>query len=140
MNLISANLVWRFAILSANGATTFAITDTKVYILVVTLSTQDNVKQELKSGFKWTINWNKYQSKVTTQIENQYLDYLIDPSFQGVNMLIYDFKIIASGQHTQVIFFQNWRWNNTMLCSMEENFLVSQQKRIKEHMITSEKL
>ena len=140
MNLISANLVWRFAILSANGATTFAITDTKVYILMVTLSTQDNVKQELKSGIKWTINWNKYQSKVTTQIENQYLDYLIDPSFQGVNMLIYDFKIIASGQHTQVIFFQNWRWNNTMLCSMEENFLVSQQKRIKEHMITSEKL
>ena len=140
MNLISANLVWRFAILSANGATTFAITDTKVYILVVTLSTQDNVKQELKSGFKWTINWNKYQSKVTTQIENQYLDYLIDPSFQGVNMLIYDFKIIASGQHTQVIFFQNWRWNNTMLCSMEEIFLVSQQKRVKEHMITSEKL
>ena len=77
---------------------------------------------------------------MTTQIENQYLDYLIDPSFQGVNMLIYDFKIIASGQHTQVIFFQNWRLNNTMLCSMEENFLVSQQKRIKEHMITSEKL
>ena len=75
---------------------------------MVTLSTQDNVKQELKSGFKGTVNWNKYQSKVTMQIENQYLDYLIDSSFQRVNMLFYDFKIIASGQHTQVIFFQNW--------------------------------
>ena len=75
---------------------------------MVTLSTQDNVKQELKSGFKGTVNWNKYQSKVTMQIENQYLDYLIDSSFQRVNMLFYDFKIIASGQHTQVIFFRNW--------------------------------
>ena len=75
---------------------------------MVTLSTQDNVKQELKSGFKGTVNWNKYLSKVTMQIENQYLDYLIDSSFQRVNMLFYDFKIIASGQHTQVIFFRNW--------------------------------
>ena len=75
---------------------------------MVTLSTQDNVKQELKSGFKGTVNWNKYQSKVTMQIENQYLDYLIDSSFQRVNMLFYDFKIIASGQHTRVIFFRNW--------------------------------
>ena len=46
----------------ANQATTFAITDTKFYVLVVTLSTQDNRKllQQLKSGFKRTINWNKY--------------------------------------------------------------------------------
>ena len=75
---------------------------------MVTLSTQDNVKQELRSGFKGTVNWNKYQSKVTTQIE-KCLDYLIDPRFQGVNMLFYHFKIIALGQHTQVIFFRNWR-------------------------------
>ena len=32
-----------------------------------------------------TINWNKYQSKVTIQESNSYLDYLNDPSFQGVN-------------------------------------------------------
>ena len=40
---------------------TFAITDTKFYVPVATLLTQDNVKQ-LKSGFKRTISWNKYQS------------------------------------------------------------------------------
>ena len=42
--------------------TTFAITDTKSYVPAVTLSTQDNVKllQQLESGFKRTINWNKY--------------------------------------------------------------------------------
>ena len=41
--------------------------------------------QQLKSGFKRTINWNKYQTKVSTEGVNQYLDFFIDPSFQGVN-------------------------------------------------------
>ena len=70
-------------------ATTFAITDTKLYFPVVTLSTQDNAKllQQLKSGFKRTINCNKCQSKVTVQARNPYLDCLIDPSFEGVNRL-----------------------------------------------------
>ena len=42
------------------------ITETKLYDSNVTLSTQDNVKlfQQLKSGFKRTINWNKYQSSI----------------------------------------------------------------------------
>ena len=41
----------------------------------------------MKSGFRRTINCNKYQSKVRAENQNQYLDYLIDPSFQGVNRL-----------------------------------------------------
>ena len=59
----------------------------KTYVPIVTLSTQDNTKllQQLRSGFKRTMNWNKYQSKSTTQNPNQYLDYLIDLSFQRVN-------------------------------------------------------
>ena len=61
----------------------------KLYVPVVTLSTQDNAKllQELKSGFKRTINWNKYESSVKTFAQNRYLNYLINPSFQGVNRL-----------------------------------------------------
>ena len=43
--------------------------------------------QQLKSGFKRKISWNKYQSKVSTQTEKKCLDYLIDPSFQGVNRI-----------------------------------------------------
>ena len=69
---------------------TLLITDAKLYVLVVTLSTQDNAKlsQQLKSGFnKRTISWNKYQSKLTIQVPNPYFDYLIDPSFQKVNRL-----------------------------------------------------
>ena len=46
--------------------TTFSITDTKLYVPVVTLSTQDNAKlfEQLKSVFKRIINWNKFQSKL----------------------------------------------------------------------------
>ena len=63
----------------SNSVTTFAIADTKPYVLAVYLSTQDNTKllKQLKSGFKFRVNWNKFQSKVTTQARNQYLDYLI---------------------------------------------------------------
>ena len=43
--------------------------------------------QLLKLGFKITINWNKYQSKVTLSTQNPYLDYLVDPSFQVENRL-----------------------------------------------------
>ena len=48
---------------------------------------QVNLKplEQLKSGFKETINWNKREPKVTVEQQNQYLDFLINPSFQGVN-------------------------------------------------------
>ena len=47
---------------TAIQAPTFAIVDTKPYAPIVTLSTQDNAKllEQIKSGFKRTINWNKY--------------------------------------------------------------------------------
>ena len=41
----------------------------------------------MESGFKRTIKCKKYQSKVTTENQNQYLDYLINPSFWGANRL-----------------------------------------------------
>ena len=68
---------------------TLSITDSKLYVPLVTLSTKDNANllEQLKWSFKRTINWNKYQSVLSTKREIQYLDYLIDPSFQGVNRL-----------------------------------------------------
>ena len=73
----------------ANQAATFTITDTKLYVPVVTLSTQENTKflQQLKSGFKIVINWNKYLSKPELLAQNPNLSHLIEPSFQGVNRL-----------------------------------------------------
>ena len=47
---------------NANQDTRFSITDTKFYVPVVTLSIEDNTKllEQIKSGFKRKINWNKY--------------------------------------------------------------------------------
>ena len=55
----------------------------------MTLSTQDDSKllQQLKSGFKRVINWNKYLSKPELLRQNPNLNYLVEPSFQQVNRL-----------------------------------------------------
>ena len=81
----------------------FAITYTKLYVLVKTLSTQDNPKllQQLKFGFKREINWNKYLSKKfgfkrvinwnkylsKLLAQNPNLNHFVEPRFQGVNRL-----------------------------------------------------
>ena len=89
---VNLDLKWskNYVIVATNlgaRATTFSITDTKLFVPVVTWSTQDNTKllEQLKCGFKRTVNWKKYQSKISTETQNQYLDYLTDPRFQEVN-------------------------------------------------------
>ena len=68
---------------------TFQITDTKLYVPVVTLSKENDIKllEQLKSGFKRTIKWNKYRSQMTVQSNNNNLNDLIDPTFTNVNRL-----------------------------------------------------
>ena len=90
---VNFDLIWsKKCVIVANDITnqgvTFTIIDTKLSVLVVTSSTQDNAKllDQLKSGLK-KINRNEYLSKISTDIPNQYLDYLINPSFQKVNRL-----------------------------------------------------
>ena len=65
----------------------FKITDTKLYVPVVTLSKGNDIKllEQLKSGFKRTIKWNKYRSQMTIQLQKNNLNYLIDPTFTNVN-------------------------------------------------------
>ena len=72
-----------------NQNPTFEITETKFYVPVATLSTQDNTKllQQVKSGFKRTINWNKYLSKPELLAQNPNLNHLVEASFQEVNRL-----------------------------------------------------
>ena len=81
VNLI---LTWSSAcvITNSTGAGTFKIDDTKLYVPVVTLSTQENAKllQQLKSGFKRVINWNKYLSKPELLAQNTNLSHLAEPS------------------------------------------------------------
>ena len=54
---------------------------------MIALSQQDNAKllQQLKSGFKRVINFNKYLSQPELLAQNPSLNYLVEPSFQGVN-------------------------------------------------------
>ena len=86
VNLI---LTWSstYVITDSNGAGTFDINDTKLYVPAVTLSTQENTKlfQQLKSGFKRVINWNKYLSNPELLAQNTNLNHLVEPSFQGIN-------------------------------------------------------
>ena len=78
-------------ITNSTGAGRFAITDTKLYVPVITLSTQDNTKllQQSKSGFKKVVNWNKYLSKPELLAQNPNLNHLVESSFQGVNKLFF---------------------------------------------------
>ena len=67
----------------------FIITSTKLYVPVVTLSINDNIKflENMKQGFKRTISWNKYRFERTAQPKNNNLDYLIDPTFRNIHRL-----------------------------------------------------
>ena len=66
-----------------------AINDCKLYVPVVTLSKDDEIKllTNLKSGFTREIIWNKYRSQMTTEAANNNLNILIDPTFTNVNRL-----------------------------------------------------
>ena len=74
-----------------NGPTgaTLEITKCKLYIPVVTLSKDDEIKllTNLKSGFKREIIWNKYRSQMTTEAVNNNSNILLDPTFTNVNRL-----------------------------------------------------
>ena len=101
---------WTSVTTNSRDVETFTITDTKHCVSFGTLSTQDNVKllEKLKSGSKKTINWNKYQSKESIDDRNlNILDYLVDPSFQGVNRLfaLWFENNEDRATHTQGIFF-----------------------------------
>ena len=89
-------------IVAPSGAT-FKITETKLYAPVVTLSKENDTKllEQLKSGFKRTITWDKYRSQITIQPQNNNLNYLIDPTFTYVNRLfVLWFQRIAGENNT----------------------------------------
>ena len=74
-----------------NREATFQITSTKLYVPVVTLSSKDNVNltKQLDEGFKRSVYWNEYQSKIETKTadDNNVTRFPLDASFQGVNRL-----------------------------------------------------
>ena len=70
-------------LLSAGDSATFKITDTKLYVPIVTLFTEDkNLAKQLKDGFKRSIYWN---AKLINNETNVY--ELFSASFQGVKRI-----------------------------------------------------
>ena len=103
------------AIPSLNTPTnvTFQITDTKLYVPTVTLSTENDKKllEQLKTGFKKTIKWNKYRLQITNQTQNNNLNYLIDPTFtNSIDFLSYRLKMKTIEQLSQSIMYQTFQW------------------------------
>ena len=98
-----------FVITISTGAGIFEITDTKLYVPVVTLSAQDNSKlfQQLKSGFKRVISCHKYLLKPELLAQNPNLNHLVEPGFQGVNRLFIEhLKVIHKEHHILAIISQ----------------------------------
>ena len=128
---------------SSTGAGKFQITETKFYVPVAILSTQDNAKllQQLKSAFKRTINWNKYESSVKTIAQNRYLNYLINPIFQGVNRLfVLSFENEDDRRSHSAYYLPKVEIKVTMLWLMVKTFLIKQQIAILKHKKMLEKL
>ena len=125
---------------TSNGEAKFEITDTKLYVPVVTVSTQDNVKllQQLRSRFKRVINWNKYLSKPELLPQNPNLNRLIEPRFQGVNRLFVlafendDQRISTNDYYLPNVEIKNY---NTMING--ENFF---DQPMKDHKVTYESI
>ena len=69
---------------SSGTAATFTITDTKLYVTIVTLKIEDNAKLSklLSKGFKWSIYWNKYKITFKNYNDNEYIRERFDASFQ----------------------------------------------------------
>ena len=112
-----------------NKIAAFAITATKLYAPVVTLSTQDNAKllEQLKSGFKGAINWNKYLSKPELLAQNPNLNHLIEPSFQGVNRLfVLAFENDTQRTSSKGYYVPNVEIKIMILLLMEKIFLINQ--------------
>ena len=93
---VEPSLKWyERCLLTAANATTFKITDAKLYVPIVTLSIEDNskLKKLLNEGFKIPIYWNEYKvipNKTVELAAVNYIKYireLLDSSWQGVKRL-----------------------------------------------------
>ena len=84
-------------------------TDTKLYVPVVTLSTEKDKRllEQLRTGSKRTTKWNKYRPEMTNQTKNNNLNYLIDPTFtKSIYCLSYLLKMKTIEHLSQSIMYQ----------------------------------
>ena len=89
---VELSLSWdpNYVLFNLVGASTFTVTDARLYVPVVTLSIEDNAKLSklLSEGFKRPVYWNKYKVIPNkTYNKNDYIRELLDVSCQGVKRL-----------------------------------------------------
>ena len=125
----------------ATGAdsATFKIADAKLYVPIVALSAEDNVKLSklLGEGFKRSIYWNEYKVidnkivEIATNKKEKYMRELLDSSWQGVKrlfVLAYNNKEgndKVSVDLSRNIFFQDLKWKNNIEID-RGSFMISQ--------------
>ena len=118
----------------------FTITDTKLYVPVITLSQQDNAKllEQLKSGFKRVIIWNKYLSKPELLAQNPNLNHLVEPNFQGINQLfVLAFENDAERTRTSRYYIPNVQIKDYNIVVKGENFF---DQPVKDNKVTYENI
>ena len=124
---------------NANKAN-FKVTDAKRYVLIVTLSIEDNSKltELLNEGFKRPVYWNEYKVtpikivNIATVNEEKYIRELLDSSCQGVKRLLVLAYDNTEGNNQFSVdsykntFFQELKWTITILKLMVESFMINQ--------------
>ena len=119
---------------SAGNSAKFLITDAKLHVPIVTLSTRDNVNltKQLRKGLKRIVYWNNYQKKPVKMKEKGKSIYeLLNGSFQGVRRLFVLAYVIAAGAANdeadiKSFFFQEGRLIIITHWLMEEIFMTNQ--------------
>ena len=80
--------------------------------------------EQLKSGFRRSIKWNKYISQMSNQNKNNNLNYLIDPTFSNVNRLfVLSFENEDDRTSYYKYYLPNVEIKITMFLLMEIRFL-----------------
>ena len=120
---------------SSRTSATFTITDTKLYVPVVTLKTEDNTKLSklLREGFKRPIYWNECKVIPNKSYnENEHIRERLDASIQGVNRLFVFPYIGGDGNNTtkensyQKYFLPRLKIKNTISKLMVKIFMINQ--------------
>ena len=98
---------------SAGDSAKFAITDAKLHVPIVTLSTKDstNLTEQLNKGFKRSVYWNSYETKPAKVIEQGKNIYeLLNASFQGIKRLFVLACFIANGRRDEAVTKDNKKY------------------------------
>ena len=131
---LTLNLYTNCVIIIGNGtAATFTITDTKLYVPIVTLKTEENAKlsKVLNEGFKRSVYWNHYKIFLKDYAANENMRERLDASFQGVSkyfVLAYQRggDNFVNEEAFNKYFFQKLKLKNTTLKLVVENFIIKQ--------------